>query len=29
MDAGNTKGQGMRLLDLGCGEGYHSREIAC
>ena len=29
IDAGNTKGQGMQLLDLGCGEGYYSRKIAC
>jgi 23S rRNA (guanine745-N1)-methyltransferase len=29
IDANKTKGQGMRLLDLGCGEGYYSRKIAC
>jgi 23S rRNA (guanine745-N1)-methyltransferase len=28
IDAASTKGQGMRLLDLGCGEGYYSREMA-
>ena len=28
IDANKTKGQGMRLLDLGCGEGYYSRKIA-
>ena len=28
IDANRTKGQGMRLLDLGCGEGYYSRKIA-
>ncbi|MEI6067206.1 MAG: 23S rRNA (guanine(745)-N(1))-methyltransferase [Methylococcaceae bacterium] len=28
IDAESTKGQGLRLLDLGCGEGYYSREIA-
>ena len=28
IDANRTKGQGVRLLDLGCGEGYYSRKIA-
>ncbi len=28
IDANRTKGQSMRLLDLGCGEGYYSRKIA-
>ena len=28
IDANITKGQGMQLLDLGCGEGYYSRKIA-
>jgi 23S rRNA (guanine745-N1)-methyltransferase len=28
IDANITKGQGMHLLDLGCGEGYYSRKIA-
>ena len=28
IDANKTIGQGMRLLDLGCGEGYYSRKIA-
>jgi 23S rRNA (guanine745-N1)-methyltransferase len=28
IDVNNTKGQGIRLLDLGCGEGYYSRKIA-
>lgn len=28
IDAVNPKGQSMRLLDLGCGEGYYSRNIA-
>jgi len=28
IDANKTKGQGMRLLDMGCGEGYYSRKIA-
>ncbi|MDD5267723.1 MAG: 23S rRNA (guanine(745)-N(1))-methyltransferase [Methylococcales bacterium] len=28
VDAGITEGQGMRLLDLGCGEGYYSRIMA-
>jgi 23S rRNA (guanine745-N1)-methyltransferase len=28
IDANITKCQGMRLLDLGCGEGYYSRKIA-
>ena len=28
IDAVNTKGQGIQLLDLGCGEGYYSRKIA-
>ncbi|UOA10927.1 23S rRNA (guanine(745)-N(1))-methyltransferase [Methylobacter sp. S3L5C] len=29
IDANNTKGEGMQFLDLGCGEGYYSRKIAC
>ncbi len=29
IDASDIKGQGIRLLDLGCGEGYYSRKIAC
>lgn len=28
IDADRTRGQHMRLLDLGCGEGYYSRKIA-
>lgn len=28
IDANITNGQGTRLLDLGCGEGYYSRKIA-
>jgi 23S rRNA (guanine745-N1)-methyltransferase len=28
IDANRTKGQGVRFLDLGCGEGYYSRKIA-
>jgi 23S rRNA (guanine745-N1)-methyltransferase len=28
IDANITKGLGMQLLDLGCGEGYYSRKIA-
>ncbi len=28
IDANRTKGQGVRLLDLGCGEGYYSRKIS-
>jgi len=28
IDANKTKSQGLRLLDLGCGEGYYSRKIA-
>jgi 23S rRNA (guanine745-N1)-methyltransferase len=28
IDANTTIGQSMRLLDLGCGEGYYSRKIA-
>jgi 23S rRNA (guanine745-N1)-methyltransferase len=29
IDANNSKGEAMHLLDLGCGEGYYSRKIAC
>jgi 23S rRNA (guanine745-N1)-methyltransferase len=29
IDADKTEGQNMQLLDLGCGEGYYSRKIAC
>jgi 23S rRNA (guanine745-N1)-methyltransferase len=29
IDANTIKSQNMRLLDLGCGEGYYSRKIAC
>ena len=28
INANRTVGQNMRLLDLGCGEGYYSRKIA-
>ena len=28
IDANKPKGQNIRLLDLGCGEGYYSRNIA-
>ena len=28
IDINIIKGQGIRLLDLGCGEGYYSRKIA-
>ena len=28
IDAINTKGQDLSLLDLGCGEGYYSRKLA-
>ena len=28
IDANRTKGQGVRFLDLGCGEGYYSRKMA-
>ncbi len=28
IDANIINGQGMRLLDLGCGEGYYSRKMA-
>ncbi len=28
VDANRPEGQTMRLLDLGCGEGYYSRKIA-
>ena len=27
IDANHTTGQSMRLLDMGCGEGYYSRKI--
>jgi 23S rRNA (guanine745-N1)-methyltransferase len=29
IDENKTTGQNLRLLDLGCGEGYYSRKIAC
>jgi 23S rRNA (guanine745-N1)-methyltransferase len=29
IDANRIKGQVVRLLDLGCGEGYYSRKMAC
>jgi 23S rRNA (guanine745-N1)-methyltransferase len=29
INGNKTKEQGMRLLDMGCGEGYYSRNIAC
>jgi 23S rRNA (guanine745-N1)-methyltransferase len=29
IDAEKAESQCMRLLDLGCGEGYYSRKIAC
>ncbi len=29
IDANITEGQNLQLLDLGCGEGYYSRKIAC
>jgi 23S rRNA (guanine745-N1)-methyltransferase len=28
IDANRTKAQSLRLLDMGCGEGYYSRKIA-
>jgi 23S rRNA (guanine745-N1)-methyltransferase len=29
IDANITEGRAIRLLDLGCGEGYYGRKIAC